>query len=204
MSLVIRKIEENDYKDVEILTREAFWNVYRPGCVEHLVVNNIHKGKKSIEELELVAVHNKKIIGHIVYTKGFVKGSNNKTFITFGPVSIMPEFQGKGIGSKLISLSLNKANKLGYSAVFITGDHNYYSKFGFEPASKYDIHMEGVPVEDEAPFFMVKVLEKGDLHDVNGYYVFDECYNVSDEEVDEFDKGFEPKMKEVREGQLGV
>lgn len=206
MSLVIRKIETNDYKDVEILTRESFWNVYRPGCVEHLVVNNIHKDKKSIEELELVAVYNQEIIGHIVYTKGHVKGSDNKTFITFGPVSIMPQFQGKGIGSKLISLSLslNKAMKLGYSAVFIIGDHNYYSRFGFEPASKYGIHMEGIPIEDEAPFFMVKVLEKGDLNDVSGYYVFDECYDVSSAEVDEFDKGFEPKVKEVREGQLDI
>ncbi len=202
MSLVIRKIEENDYKDVEILTREAFWNIYRPGCCEHLVVNNIHKNKKSIEELELVALYDNKVIGHIVYTKGQVKGVDNETLITFGPLSIMPEFQGNGIGSKLISISLQKATRLGYSAVLITGDDNYYTRFGFESASKHGIHMEGIPVEDEAPFFMVKVLKEDALDDVNGYYVFDDCYNVSDDEVDEFDKGFAPKVKEVREGQL--
>lgn len=204
MSLIIRSVDINDYKDVEILAREAFWNIYRPGCVEHLVVNNIHKDKKSIEELELVAVYNQKIIGHIVYTKGYLKDSDNETFITFGPISVMPEFQGKGIGSKLISLSLHKAAKLGYSAVFIIGDHNYYSRFGFEPSSKYDIHMACIPIKDEAPFFMMKVLEKGDLNDVSGYYVFDECYNVDNVEVDEFDREFEPKVKEVREGQLDV
>lgn len=102
----------------------------------------------------------------------------------------------------MISISLQKATRLGYSAVLITGDDNYYTRFGFESASKYGIHMEGIPVEDEAPFFMVKVLKEGALDDVNGYYVFDDCYNVSDDEVDEFDKGFEAKVKEVREGQL--
>lgn len=193
MSLVLRNINTNDYKEVEILTREAFWNIYRPGCCEHLVIYNMHKNKKSIEELELVAVYNKKIVGHIAYTKGHIKGIDNETFITFGPLSIMPEFQGKGIGSKLISTTLQKAGQLGYSAVFITGDNNYYSRFGFESASKYGVYMEGVPMEDEAPFFMVKSLRKDALEGVSGYYVFDDCYNVDEEDVDEFDKTFEPK-----------
>lgn len=203
MSLIIRKIQENDYKDVEILTREAFWNVYRPGCSEHLVVHNMHEDKKSIEELELVAVNDNKVVGHIIYTKGHIKNSDKESFITFGPISILPEFQGQGIGSKLISITLQKAARLGYSAVFITGDHNFYSKFGFEWASKYGIHMDGIPTEDAAPFFMVRALEKDALEGVSGFFVFDDCYNVSDDAVDEFDRGFEHKVKEVREGQLG-
>lgn len=193
MSLVLRNINKNDYKEVEILTREAFWNIYRPGCCEHLVIHNMHKDKKSIEELELVAVYNDKILGHIAYTKGHVKGIDNETFITFGPLSVMPKFQGKGIGSKLILETLQRAASLGYSAVFITGDNNYYSRFGFESASKYGVHMEGIPMEDEAPFFMVKSLKKDALKDVSGFYVFDDCYNVDEEAVDEFDKQFEPK-----------
>lgn len=202
MSFVIRKIEENDYEEVEVMTREAFWNIYRPGCSEHLVVNKIHNSKKSIEELELVGEYNHKIAGHIVYTKGHVVGVEDETFISFGPLSVLPELQGKGIGSVLVRISLQKAAREGYSAVFITGDENYYSRFGFEPASKYNIHMDGVPVEDEAPFFMVKVLKEGYLDNVSGSFVFDYCYDVSEEEVDEFDKAFEFKEKEVREGQL--
>lgn len=202
MSLVLRNINTNDYKEVEILTREAFWNVYRPGCCEHLVIHNIHKNKKSIEELELVAVDDNKIVGHIAYTKGHIKGIDNETFITFGPISIMPEFQGRGIGGKLILETLEKAANLGYCAVFITGDNNYYSRFGFESASKYDVHMEGIPMEDEASFFMVKTLKKEALKDVSGFYIFDDCYNVDEEAVDEFDKLFDEKKKEVREGQL--
>lgn len=191
MSLVLRNINTNDYKEVEILTREAFWNIYRPGCCEHLVIHNMHKDKKSIEELELVAVYDNKIVGHIAYTKGRIKGIDNETFITLGPISVMPEFQGKGIGGKLILDTLEKATKLGYSAVFITGDKNYYSRFGFESASKYGVYMEGIPMDDEAPFFMVKIFKKDSLKNVSGFYVFDDCYNVNEESVNEFDKKFE-------------
>ena len=203
MSLVIRKINKSDYDEVEVLTREAFWNVYRPGCGEHLVVHNIHKENKSIEELELVAEYDNKIVGHIVYTNGYVDGSDKYGFISFGPISVMPEFQNKGIGSKLIRISLQKASRLGYEAVFITGDNDYYSKFGFEAAYKYGVHMEGVPLEDEAPFFMVKTLKDDTLKDVIGYYVFDECYNIDNKELREFDRKFPFKKKEVREGKLG-
>lgn len=203
MSLVIRKIEKRDYKEVEILIREAFWNVYRPGCSEHLVVHNIHEDKKSIEELELVAEYGRKIVGHIVYTKGYMGGVDNKTFAAFGPISVMPEFQNKDIGSKLIKISLQKAKRMRFSAVFITGNEKYYSRFGFESASKYGIHLEGIPVEDQAPFFMVRCLEEGALKDVNGYFAFDNCYNVDEKELEDFDKGFDEKNKEVREGQLG-
>ena len=202
MSLVIRQIQEEDYEDVEKLTREAFWNIYRSGCSEHLVVHNIHKEKSSIEELELVALYDNIIVGHIVYTKGYVDGVNNDTFITFGPISVSPKFQNKQIGSKLIRISLQKAARIGYSAVFITGDENYYSRFLFEYASKYNIHLEGIPEEDEAPFFMVRCLKEDALDNVSGCFVFNDCYNVNDKDVDEFDKKFPYKKKEVREGQL--
>lgn len=202
MSLVIRNIEEADYKEVEILTREAFWNVYQPGCSEHLVLHNIHNDNKSIEELELVAVYNNKIVGHIVYTKGCIDGIDNNNFIAFGPLSVMPNFQNKGIATLLVRISLQKAARLGYSAVFITGDNKYYSRFGFESASKYDIHMEGIPLEDEAPFFMVRCLKEDALKDISGYFIFDDSYNVNEEELEEFDKKFDFKKKEIREGQL--
>ena len=202
MSLVIRKIEEDDYDEIEVLTREAFWNVYRPGCSEHLVVHNIHRDESSIKDLELVALYDNKIVGHIVYTKGNINGVENDKFISFGPISINPKFQNKQIGSKLIRISLQKAAKMGYLAVFITGNENYYKRFGFESASKYKIHLECVPVEDEAPFFMVKTLKEDALNNIEGFFIFDDCYNVNQDKVDEFDKKFEPKKKEKRAGQL--
>lgn len=203
MSLVIRKIEERDYKEVEVLTREAFWNIYRPGCSEHLILHNIHEDKKSIQQLELIAEYGHKIVGHIVYTKGNMEGVDNEKFVAFGPISILPEFQNKDIGSKLIKISLQKAKRLGFSAVFITGNEKYYSRFGFESASKYGIYLEGIPVEDQAPFFMVRCLKEDALSSVSGYFAFDSCYNIDEKELEEFDNGFEEKKKEVRDGQLG-
>ncbi|WP_455539151.1 GNAT family N-acetyltransferase [Terrisporobacter sp.] len=204
MSLVIRNIKESDYDEVEALTREAFWNVYRPGCGEHLVVHNIHKYEKSIKELELVALYDNKIVGHIVYTKGHVTDSENDNFISFGPISVLPEFQNESIGSKLIRISLQKAARLGYDAVFITGNNDYYNRFGFESASKYGVHMQGVALEDEAEFFMVKILKKDALKDVLGYFIFDECYHVDEAELENFDQQFPFKVMEIKEGQLNI
>lgn len=203
MSLIIRNIEKGDYKEVEILTREAFWNVYRPGCSEHLVLHNLHQNNKSIEDLELVVECDGKIVGHIVYSKGYIDGLKNETFITFGPISVHPNFQKNEIGSTLIRISMQKALRLGFSAVFITGNPDYYKKFGFESASKYGVHLQGVPATEEAPFFMVRTLKEDVLKDIEGYFVFDECYNVDQDDVDEFDKNFEPKKKEVRDDHLG-
>ena len=176
--------------------------MYRPGCSEHLVVHNIHRDESSIKDLELVALYDNKIVGHIVYTKGNINGVENDKFISFGPISINPKFQNKQIGSKLIRISLQKAAKMGYLAVFITGNENYYKRFGFESASNYNIHIEGVPLEDEAPFFMVKCLTDDALENISGCFVFDDCYNIDNEELEIFDKKFPEKKKEVKEGQL--
>lgn len=150
-----------------------------------------------------MAEYGRKIVGHIIYTKGYMEGVDNKTFAAFGPISVMPEFQNKDIGSKLIKISLQKAKRMRFSPVFITGNEKYYSRFGFESASKYGIHLEGIPVEDQAPFFMVRCLEGGALKGVNGYFAFDNCYNMDEKELKDFDNGFDEKKKEVREGQLG-
>ena len=100
-------------------------------------------------------------------------------------VVVLPEFV----------LPVTKINPLGFSAVFITGNPDYYEKFGFESASKYGVHLQGVPATEEAPFFMVRTLKEDVLKDIEGYFVFDECYNVDQDDVDEFDKNFEPKKK---------
>ncbi|NME84180.1 N-acetyltransferase [Clostridium sp. SM-530-WT-3G] len=198
----LRMAEERDYNDIEFLTREAFWNVYKPGCDEHLIVHNMHKDNVQVKELELVAVSEEKIVGHIIYTKAKIRDCDKDKFLAFGPISVDISLQNKGIGSALIKESLKKATDLGYEAVFITGNPVYYNRFGFVSASKYYIHMEGVPVDDEAPFFMVVELKKGALKDVHGYGIFDERFETDKDELEEFEKKFPPKVKEVREGQL--
>lgn len=204
MNLTIRKEQEADYRMVENLTREAFWNVYKPGCDEHFILNQLRGHGDFIPELDLVTEHEGEIVGHIAYSKGTIiddKG-NEIECIAFGPLSVAPECQGKGIGGKLIEHSLEVATQLGYKVVFITGNPEYYHRFGFESASKYGIYLDWLTKEDEAPFFMVKLLEQGALQDVSGTFRFSSCFEVSAEEVEIFDQAFPPRIKEVREGQL--
>ena len=198
----IRLEEEKDYFEVENLTREAFWNVYRPGCFEHLVIHKLRNGKSFVKELDYVIELDSKIIANIVYAKGTLTledGSKKDTLI-FGPVSVLPEYQRQGYAEKLINYTLNLAKEMGYPSVLITGNPDYYKKYGFESASKYGIYYEGMSKDDEAPFFMIKVLNKNKL--VKGIYSDPEVYNVEEKELEEFDKQFPKKIKERREGQL--
>ncbi|MDA3731083.1 N-acetyltransferase [Niameybacter massiliensis] len=204
MNLTIKREQEADYRTVENLTREAFWNVYKPGCDEHFILNQLRGHGDFIPELDLVAGHKGEIVGHIAYSKGTIIDDKGNAIecVAFGPLSVAPECQGKGVGGKLIEHSLEVATQLGYKVVFITGNPAYYHKFGFESASKYGIHLEDIPQEDEAPFFMVKLLNQEALKNVSGTFRFSSGFEVSAEDVAAFDQAFPPKIKEVREGQL--
>lgn len=201
---MIRLENEKDYFEVENLTREAFWNVYRPGCFEHLVIHKLRDEKYFIKELDYVLEEDGKIIANIVYALGNLKQEDGsiKNVLLFGPVSVLPSYQHKGYGEKLINYTMEKAKELGFNEILITGNPDYYKKYGFESASKYEIYYEGMPKDEEAPFFMIKVL--GDKEVPKGIYTDPECYiNINEEELNEFDKSFPEKVKEKIEGQLG-
>ena len=193
----LRLENEKDYFEVENLTREAFWDVYRPGCSEHLVLNKLRQADSFIKDLDYVLIEDGKIVGNIVYTKMFT-GTERKMsdeVIVFGPISVHPDFQKKGLGKKLIEYTLDKAKCLGYKAVLITGDNNYYNPLGFESACRYHVYLPGTSEDDEAVFFMAKELEEGYLGNNNGIYDFDICFNVSEEELEIFDRKFPEKAK---------
>ena len=193
----LRLENEKDYFEVENLTREAFWDVYRPGCSEHLVLNKLRQADSFIKDLDYVLIEDGKIVGNIVYTKMFT-GTERKMsdeVIAFGPISVHPDFQKKGLEKKLIEYTLDKAKCLGYKAVLITGDNNYYNPLGFESACRYHVYLPGTSEDDEAVFFMAKELEEGYLGNNNGIYDFDICFNVSEEELEIFDRKFPEKAK---------
>lgn len=186
---------ENDFWETENLTREAFWNVYAPGCNEHLVLHNLRSAPVFLSELDYVAVKDEKIVGNIIYTKMIKNNVISNDIICFGPISVLPEMQKSGIGSLLIMKTLAKASDLGYKAVLITGNPEYYGRFGFVPASRFGVHLKGISPDDEAAFFMAKELEPGFLAKNSGIYNFDERYDPSESEVLEFEKHFSPKQK---------
>lgn len=202
--MIIRLEEEKDYFEVENLTREAFWNVYRPGCFEHLVVHNLRKDSSFVKQLDYVIQKDGKIIANIMYAKGKLKlnsGIENEVLI-FGPVSVLPEYQKLGYGEKLINYTMQKAEELGYSAIIITGNPEYYKKYGFVNCSKYNIYYEGMDENEEAPYFMIKILDYSKTDWLKGKYSDPECYNIDEKELEEFDKQFPKKKKEKKKGQL--
>lgn len=202
--MIIRLEEEKDYFETENLTREAFWNVYREGCFEHLIIHNLRKDKSFVKELDYCIEIDNKIIANIVYAKGKLKleNGNIREILIFGPVSVLPKYQKKGYGEKLINYTIEKAKELGFDAIVIMGNPNYYKKFGFESCSKYKIYYEGIDKNEEAPFFMIKILNDNNIENLKGIYSDPDCYKADEKELEEFDKKFPFKIKEKIEGQI--
>jgi len=203
-NLIIRLETEEDWYESENVTREAFWNKYRPGCDEHYILNTFRCHPDFVKELDYVVEMGDKIIGHIMYVKSEILCDDGQIqkILTFGPVSVLPEFQGKGIGGKLIRVTLTRAAELGFGAIAITGDPNYYQRFGFVSGQSMGVYYAAMPREQETPFFMVKELKDGFLNGLTGNFTDPEGYHVAPEKVEKFDLKFPPKLKEKLPGQL--
>ena len=199
----IRLEEEDDYLEVEKMVRDSFWNIYRPGAFEHFIVHQLRDDESFIRNLAYVIEEDGKIIAHICYSKGYLQFENKKEdAVVLGPVAIAKDYQNQGLGTKLIRFTLDLAEDFPY--VFVIGDENYYRRFGFESASKYNIYLDGTDLEEENPFFMIKVFDEDELSEELAIFHNPDVFNVNADEVDEFDRQFEYRKKLVLEGQLGV
>lgn len=200
MNLILRQGTEADYRAVEELTREAFWNLYVTGCDEHYFLHTIRSLPAFLPEFDFVATLDGRIVGHIAYMESEItddKGFVTPT-ITFGPVSALPEFQKRGIGSKLISHTIELAKELAYKAIVIFGDPDYYKRFGFVAAKEYGITDE----QGRFPYAMqILGLECGALVGVSGKFRLKVDYAPAPEEIEEFDRAFGPKEKFETESQ---
>ncbi|AZV58235.1 N-acetyltransferase [Clostridium sp. AWRP] len=201
MNVSIRLEEEKDYKTVEYMTREAFWNVYKPGCDEHLVVHNIKKVSAFIKELSFVAIDGGKIVGSIIYSKAKIVDDKNRKFeiLCMGPISVRPSYQGLGIGSLLMNHSVEKAGQLGYKAIIIFGNPKYYHRFGFKNAKEYGIQTSSGENFEE---FMVLELYKGALAGISGKFYADKVFEIKKKELEAFEKEFPYKEKLITDTQL--
>lgn len=95
---IYRTETEKDFGRVENLTREAFWNVYQPGCEEHYILHVLRGDPAVIPELNLLCEAAGEIVGHIFYTRSQVHSEDGTRYpvITFGPISVRPDMQGQG------------------------------------------------------------------------------------------------------------
>jgi len=196
----IRNEQEEDYRTVEGLVREAFWNLYVPGCNEHFVLHNLRKSSDFVPELDFVAEKEGQIVGQIVYTRGVVRGegTGEEEVISFGPVSVLPAIQRRGIGSGLITHTIALARDMGYLAICIYGDPRYYSRFDFRCAEKYDIKT----VDDKfAVALQVLELRQGALSNVSGRFIESAAFTLDESGFAQYDATFPPKEKKETESQ---
>jgi predicted N-acetyltransferase YhbS len=195
MDIKLRLEEEKDYSTVENLTREAFWNSYKPGCDEHLLIHNIRNSKEFIKELDYVAIYNNEIVGNIVYVKSkIISTIKEYDVLTFGPISVLPIYQKRGIGKKLIEHTIKKANEMEFKTIIIYGNQKYYERFGFRNTREYGItDMEG----NYNDALMVLELFPGVLENINGKFFEGEIYKIDKEELEAFEKRFPYKEKLV-------
>ena len=204
---IIRLEKKEDYRKVENLVRESFWNVYRPGCLEHYVLKCLRDDKDFVPELDFVMEKDGRIIGQNVFVRTVIKADNGRLvpIMTMGPICITPELKRQGYGKILLDYSLEKAEELGCGAVCFEGNIDFYGKSGFTYASEYGIRYHGLPEGEDSSFFLCKELIPGYFDGITGEYSTPIGYFVCDENPDDFavyDATFPEKEKLVLPGQL--
>ena len=194
---IIRLERTEEHRETETLIREAFWNVYRPGCLEHYVLNQLRNDKAFVPELNFVIEKDGRLIGQNMFMRAVIKADDGSDIpiMTMGPICIANEFKRRGYGKILLDYSLEKAAELGCGALCFEGNIGFYGKSGFTYASEFGIRYHGLPEGVDASFFLCKELKKGYLDGISGEYTPPKGYFVDEAEAEEFDKQFPPKEK---------
>ena len=202
--IIIRLEKKEEYREVENMVRESFWNVYRPGCMEHYLLNQLRNDPAFVPELDFVMEKDGKLIGQNMFMKAKIKADDGREIpiMTMGPICITPDLKRKGYGKHLLDYSLERARELGCGAVCFEGNIDFYGKSGFAPASTFGIRYHGLPEGEDASFFLGKELIPGYLDGITGEYATPQGYFVDKAEVEIFDKEFPVKEKLKLPGQL--
>ena len=187
---MIRLEKKEEHQKVENLVRESFWNVYRPGCLEHYVLHQLRNDLAFVPELDFVMFLNEngkedKLIGQNMFMRTAIKSDDGRNIpiMTMGPICITPELKRQGYGKALLDYSLDKAAKLGCGAVCFEGNIDFYGKSGFRPASEFNIRYHGLEEGQDASFFLCKELIPGYLNGITGEYATPAGYFVDEKKV---------------------
>ena len=201
---ISRPEKREDYREVENLIRESFWNIYRPGCSEHYVIHVLRNDSAFVQELDFVMEQDGKIIGQNMFMKTIINTDDGRVIpvLTMGPICIIPELKRQGYGKALLDYCLDKAAELGFGAVLFEGNIDFYSKCGFDYARNFNIRYHDLPEDADSSFFLCRELITGYLDGISGVYQTPAGYYVSDSDVEEFDKDFPPKEKLKLPGQI--
>ncbi len=201
---IIRPERADEYREIEELVRESFWNVYRPGCSEHYVIHVLRDDPAFVKELDFVMEIDGRQIGQNMFMRTVINADDGRNIdvLTMGPICIAPELKRKGFGKKLLDYSLEQAVQMGFGAVLFEGNIDFYGKSGFDFARKFGIRYHDMPEDADQSFFLCRELIPGYLDGVTGVYRTPQGYYVDDMDVEEFDKGFPRKEKLKLPGQI--
>lgn len=200
----IRLEKQEEHRAVENLVRESFWNVYRPGCLEHYVLHCLRNDPDFVPELDWVMEKDGCLIGQNIFMRAQILADDGRKIpiMTMGPICICPEFKGQGYGKKLLDFSIQKAAEIGCGALCFEGNIGFYGKSGFDYASKFGIRYHGLPAGEDASFFLCRELIPGFLDGITGEYATPQGYFVDEGEAEAFDRVFPHKEKLVLPGQI--
>jgi len=203
-NIIIRLEREEEYREVENLIRESFWNVYRPGAYEHYVMHVLRDDPAFVKELDFVMEKDGELIGQNIFMRTVIQADDGKEIpvLAMGPIGITPTLKRQGYGKKLLDYSLEQAAGMGFGAVLFEGNIDFYGKSGFAYARNFGIRYHDLPEGADDSFFLCKELLPGYLTGVTGVYQTPQGYYVDDADVEEFDKNFPPKEKQKLPGQI--
>ena len=199
--MILRPVVPLDYPALEALSRDAFWDVYKPGCDEHYLVHLLHEQKACA--LELVAEEGGSLIGHAVCVQAQLHVADGRILtdvLCLGPLTVAPDWQRKGVGSALMNRMMALAREQGFRAIFLTGSPAYYGRFGYRATTDWGITL---PDGSAFPELMALPLYDGALDGLTGTYEYPNIYqNLSREAVEAFDRQFSPREKHVLPTQI--
>lgn len=193
--ITLRREKPEDYREVETLTREAFWNQYGPGCSEHYLLHTLRSAPSFVPELDIVAESDGRIIGNIVYSRAHIQldQGGEQAVLCFGPISVHPAMQRQGVGQRMIAHSAALAREMGHRAILIYGDPDYYSRSGFVMAQTFGIGAADGQYRDA---LQAMELVPGALSNARGLFLDDPAFEVDESQCAIFDQAFPPKVKE--------
>jgi putative acetyltransferase len=163
--MMVRPEQNDEFDAIYELVKTAFQTANVTNGDEQNYVLTLRASERYIPELALVA-DDGKIIGHMMLTKTCITNGGGKTeALLLGPVAVEIARRHKGVGAKLITAGLEKARALGYKAVFLVGDPEYYGRFGFKSVSNYRLTY-GMDIPPQ--YVMALELEQGWLENKTG------------------------------------
>ena len=201
MGIELRNEAPYDHRAVEQLTRDAFWDVYQPGCDEHYLVHLLRKSDAFIPQLSIVAEEGDRIIGHVILTRAHIEDGEKARHeaLCLGPISVCPNRQKQGVGTLMMKKAIARARELDYCGILLFGHPGYYGRFGYANAKVFGISTATGQNFDE---FMALPLYPGGFDGICGRFICDKAFDVIKEDALRFDEHFEARQRHVTDTQI--